>query len=159
LRSRRYVQKIINLHTVHIYSLTSYLEIHKLFSLIQNIEFLGYISSYLWDKFELFYHLWLWFITGKNCCILGGYALMRRIKSSKTVTMSRLRLDIGLLFCRLPELLIEDVDRVVSVSSYTKFQWQLSLFISFFFIFDLCVYIYFDYYLEIIIMTKFYNKL
>jgi len=26
-----------------------------------------------------------------------------------------------------------------------------------FFIFDLCVYVYFDYYLEIIIMTKFYN--
>jgi len=47
---------------------------------------------------------------------------MRRIKSSRTVTMSRLSLDNGLLFCRLHELLIEDVDRVVSVSSYTKFQ-------------------------------------
>jgi len=39
------VQKTINLHIVHTYSLTSYLSIHnKLFSLIQNIEFLGYIS-------------------------------------------------------------------------------------------------------------------
>jgi len=39
------VQKTINLHIVHTYSLTSYLSTYnKLFSLIQNIEFLGYIS-------------------------------------------------------------------------------------------------------------------
>ena len=99
------VQKTINLHIVHTYSLTSYLSIHnKLFSLIQNIEFLGYISWYLWDKFELFCHLRLWFITGKNCCILGGYALMRRIKSSRTVTMSCLRLLNSVLFCRFPPI-------------------------------------------------------
>jgi len=51
-----------------------------------------YISSYLWDTFELFWHLRLWFIPRKTCCILGGYALMRRIKSSRTVIMSCLRL-------------------------------------------------------------------
>jgi len=58
---------------------------------------------------------------------------MRRIKSLRTVTMSRLSV---LLY---------------KISMTAKFIYLIL------FIFDLCVYIYFDYYLEIIIMTKFYN--
>jgi len=57
--------------STHIYSLTSYLSINKLFSLIQNIEIMGYIFWYLWDKFELFCHLRLWFIMGKDMLYPG----------------------------------------------------------------------------------------
>jgi len=32
------------------------------------------------------------------------------------------------------------------------------IYLTFLYIWFMCVYIYFDYYLEIIIMTKFYNK-
>jgi len=48
-----------------------------------------------------------------------AYEADKILKNSDYVTP---QLDNGSLFCRLHELLIEDVDRVVSVSSYTKFQ-------------------------------------
>jgi hypothetical protein len=111
-------------HHTYILSHFSYVSMYTpLFSLIKNPEFLGYISSYLSDTFELFCHLRLWFITGKNCCILGGYALMRRIKSSRTLTMSRLKLHNSVLFCRFPliwfvKVLMESCRQPNSISSF-----------------------------------------
>jgi len=49
----------------------------KLFYCTPNtIEFLGYISCYLWDRFKLLWHLWYDSYQRRTCCILGGYAFM-----------------------------------------------------------------------------------
>jgi len=130
-------EKYNSTHHTYILSHFSYVSMYTpLFSLIKNSEFLGYISSYLWDTFELFWHLRLWFIPGKTCCILGEYALMRRIKSSRTVTMSRLRLRNNVCwFCRFP---LTWFVKILMELSATKFDKFLVLYFSLLLVIFIC---------------------
>jgi hypothetical protein len=97
-------------------------------------------------KFKLFCRLWYDSYQGRTCCILGGYALMRRIKSLRTVTLSRLMLYNGLLFGRLSLFIVSCLLTSISPTSnhrnFKKDKFNCYPSCLFSLIFNWCFYLY-----------------